>query len=544
MRFSIRSLMALSFGVLVLLVVVVAWVALNSLSLLNKQVSGVIHGVAERNLIANDIRSHTLMRAVAARNLIILHDRNDLVQAHQLAVSEHQRVTEEISSLLERMKTDDDVVAEERDLIQNLASVEKAYAPVALKIVELAYNGDVEAAASKMNIECIPLLIRLTDAANSYVDFAKKIATKKEETALNAYPRQKIEFLLMCAFALLLATALGAIITRLLLNVLGAEPSQLSHEVSRVAAGDLTGTSQGGHGGVMKSLNDMQRNLNHVIGSVKSSAEELSLAARDMLERAEISRAGVSRERSDIEKMAAAIHQLTMTAESVVGLCADAAKATEAAVHQASLGSELSSKAAREIELLSTEVYRSSDAMQHLKAESQTIGGVLDVIKSVADQTNLLALNAAIEAARAGEAGRGFAVVADEVRGLAIRTQDATREIEGLISGLRKISDEVVGIMHNCKKVTDNTVTDVNSAGVAAKNIMVTIGSIQKMNVQIATAAEEQTSVTLQINRNIHELNEVADLTARTTDETSLISQKLEGLGGILKAQTDKFRIA
>ena len=146
-------------------------------------------------------------------------------------------------------------------------------------------------------------------------------------------------------------------------------------------------------------------------------------------------------------------------------------------------------EAIAQIERLADEVARSTDAMAHLQQESNKIGSVMDVIKAVAEQTNLLALNAAIEAARAGEAGRGFAVVADEVRGLAQRTQKSTEEIEGLVAGLQNGTQQVATVMNNSRSLTDSSVELTRKAGVSLENITRTVSNIQSMNQQIAAAA-------------------------------------------------------
>nr|GFC77959.1 biofilm dispersion protein BdlA-like [Tanacetum cinerariifolium] len=161
------------------------------------------------------------------------------------------------------------------------------------------------------------------------------------------------------------------------------------------------------------------------------------------------------------------------------------------------------SDAISQIERLATEVNNSTLAMGQLKLESDKIGGVLDVIKSVSQQTNLLALNAAIEAARAGEAGRGFAVVADEVRSLAQRTQESTEEIEVLIAALQNGTQQVVGTLDASRSLSDSSVELSRRAGNALEHITRTVSTIQNMNQQIATAGEEQTVVADQINRSV-----------------------------------------
>ncbi|MEG1043046.1 MAG: methyl-accepting chemotaxis protein, partial [Pseudomonas sp.] len=170
---------------------------------------------------------------------------------------------------------------------------------------------------------------------------------------------------------------------------------------------------------------------------------------------------------------------------------------------QARAGDQVVAEAISQIERLAEEVHRSTEAMGLLQQESQKIGSVMDVIKSVAEQTNLLALNAAIEAARAGEAGRGFAVVADEVRGLAQRTQKSTEEIEELVAGLQSGTQQVANVMLGSRNLTDSSVELTRKAGASLESITRTVSNIQSMNQQIAAAAEQQSAVAEQISRSI-----------------------------------------
>lgn len=210
---------------------------------------------------------------------------------------------------------------------------------------------------------------------------------------------------------------------------------------------------------------------------------------------------------------------------------------------QAREGYNVVAETIAQIEHLAAQVVSSTEAMSVLQKESAKIGSVMDVIKAVAEQTNLLALNAAIEAARAGEAGRGFAVVADEVRALAQRTRKSTEEIEGLVAGLQSGTEQVATVMSKSRTLTDNSVGLARKAGVSLGNITRIVSSIQSMNQQIAAAAVQQYAVAEGINRSVINVRNVSEQSATASDETAASSVELARLGNQLQQLINYFKI-
>ncbi|WP_373416395.1 methyl-accepting chemotaxis protein [Pseudomonas sp. ABC1] len=234
--------------------------------------------------------------------------------------------------------------------------------------------------------------------------------------------------------------------------------------------------------------------------------------------------------------MAATVQEVARNAE-------EASNAARLADEQAVKGSAVVSQAVRQMGGLSEEIDRSAEAVNVLSKESERIGSVLTVINEIAGQTNLLALNAAIEAARAGEAGRGFAVVADEVRGLASRTQQSTAEIEELIGSLQQGSQQAVVMMEGSRRMAGETVGLARNAGDELNAITRTVSQIQAMNQQIATAAEQQSSVAEEINRSVLNVRDVAEQSAAASEETAASSVELARLGGQLQVLLGRFRL-
>ncbi|WP_425274891.1 methyl-accepting chemotaxis protein [Pseudomonas aegrilactucae] len=237
------------------------------------------------------------------------------------------------------------------------------------------------------------------------------------------------------------------------------------------------------------------------------------------------------------------MNQMAATVQDVARNAEQASVAAQIADQQAAEGEQVVGKAIAEIERLAAAVAHSTEAMGTLKSESDKIGSVLDVIKSVAQQTNLLALNAAIEAARAGEAGRGFAVVADEVRSLARRTQESTEEIEGLIAGLHRGTQDVSAIMDNSRELTASSVELTRRAGTSLDTITSTVSSIQGMNQQIATAAEQQSAAAEEINRSVINVRDICDQTSAASEQTATASIELARLGTHLQTLVSAFKL-
>ncbi|WP_413776223.1 methyl-accepting chemotaxis protein [Pseudomonas sp. B21-056] len=287
----------------------------------------------------------------------------------------------------------------------------------------------------------------------------------------------------------------------------------------------------------------MGETLRNLIGGIRDGVTQISSAAAELSAVTEQTSAGVNSQKVETDQVATAMHEMTATVQEVARNAEQASRAAADADGQAREGDQVVAEVIAQFEHLAAQVMRSTEAMVLLQQESNKIGSVMDVIKAVAEQTNLLALNAAIEAARAGEAGRGFAVVADEVRGLAQRTQQSTEEIEGLVAGLQNGTRQVTSLMSQSRNLTDSSVELTRKAGVSLGNITRTVSSIQMMNQQIAAAAEQQSAVAEEISRSIVNVRDVSEQTAAASDETAASSVELARLGNQLQMMVSHFKV-
>ncbi|UVM61859.1 methyl-accepting chemotaxis protein [Pseudomonas sp. B21-010] len=345
----------------------------------------------------------------------------------------------------------------------------------------------------------------------------------------------------------ILALAFGLLAAWIITRQIVAPLQQTLVAVERVASGDLSHnlvvTRRDDMGQLQGSLQRMVISLRQLIGGISDGVTQIASAAEQLSAVTEQTSAGVNSQKVETDQVATAMHEMTATVQEVARNAEEASEAAVAADQQAREGEKVVGEAIAQIERLSKEVGNSTEAMGHLKRESDKIGSVLDVIKSVAQQTNLLALNAAIEAARAGEAGRGFAVVADEVRSLAQRTQKSTEEIEELILGLQSGTEQVATTLDNSRNLTDSSVELTRRAGGSLENITRTVSAIQSMNQQIAAAAEQQSAVAEEINRSVVNVRDVSEQTASSSEETAASSAELARLGVHLQTLVGRFKV-
>jgi methyl-accepting chemotaxis protein len=248
-------------------------------------------------------------------------------------------------------------------------------------------------------------------------------------------------------------------------------------------------------------------------------------------------------QQSETSQVVTAMNEMTATVQEVARHATEAAAAASNADHASVDGKKVVLSTMNAIEALSSEVHSAANVISQLEKDSENIGTVLDVIKGIAEQTNLLALNAAIEAARAGEQGRGFAVVADEVRTLASRTQQSTQEIQTMIENLQVGAQSAVKVMDESRAKAEDSVSQAAKAGGSLEEITHSVSQINDMNTQIATAAEEQSAVAEEINRNIVNISEIVDRTADGANQTSIASEELASLAAQLQQLVNQFKV-
>ena len=345
------------------------------------------------------------------------------------------------------------------------------------------------------------------------------------------------------ALALLVGLIAAWVITRLIVAPLRA----VMRVAQQIAAGDLSAkvevTRRDEIGQLMLAMQQMGAGLSTIVSGLQAGIEQLASSAQSLSAVTEQTNLEVNSQKEETEQVATAMNQMTATVHDVARNAEEAALAAQTADGKVETGQQVVRQSMARIEQLADSATSASSSIESLSAQIQNIGTVLDVIKSVAEQTNLLALNAAIEAARAGEQGRGFAVVADEVRALARRTQQSTEEIERLVSTLRSAAHASVQQIQSSGELVKLAVSDALQTESALGSIAAAVSLIQQMNQQIAAAAEEQSSVAEEINRSVTSIRASADQSSIAMRGNAVSSVELARLGGELKGMVGHFRL-
>ena len=393
------------------------------------------------------------------------------------------------------------------------------------------------------------ILTRLQPAFMSVQATARDLVQTQLEAAKNQFVEAEADYqriLLVDSLITAGSVLFLAILSFGIIGGIGRAVGQLEEASKRLADGDLNSRvdyrSRDELGRIARAFNNMAGQFQDTINQVTAATAQLAAAAEETSAISVETGTGVRRQQSETDQVATAMHEMTATVQEVAHNASGAAEAAHVADREAKEGQQVVTHTISAIENLATEVERAATVIHELEADSDNISNVLTVIQNIAEQTNLLALNAAIEAARAGEQGRGFAVVADEVRTLASRTQDSTTEIRNMIERLQSGAGRAVEVMESSRNQAKSGVDEVAKAGQKLELITQAVTAINDMNAQIASAAEEQSAVAEEINRNITTVSDVAKQTSSAAEQSAATSEELSRLAHELQSLVGRFR--
>ena len=407
----------------------------------------------------------------------------------------------------------------------------------------LARQGDTAALNKLTLVDMKPVVDGTGKQLGELGDFYAEGIERDGKVSADRYEASRLIVIAVIALAALATVLMAWLLTR---SIVGPLREALL-AARRVAQGDLTQTLavQGRDevSELQRALQQMQGQLRETLSRIAGSSTQLATAAEELNAVTEAAGQGLQRQNDEIEQAATAVTEMSTAVDEVARNAVSTSEASRASSQAAQQGQTRVAETLGAIEALSDEVAATGTVVQRLAEQSQDIGKVLDVIRAIAEQTNLLALNAAIEAARAGEAGRGFAVVADEVRALASRTQQSTHEIEQMVSGMRSGVSQALGSMHSSSERAQATRALAETAGVALEEINTRIGEMYERNLVIASAAEEQAQVAREVDRNLVNIRDLSTQSADGAHQTSAASQELSRLAVDLQGLVNRFQV-
>ncbi len=433
--------------------------------------------------------------------------------------------------------------AEERSTYNEYVRLLEQYHQIEARMKSFSQANQVEELRKLLNTDLLSNSEQVNAVLTRLLDLNNKMALATNQEAEDQY---NVAFSLVVGL-LVIATLLTVLFAWLLTRSITLPISQALGAAEEIAEGNLTrpikvdGNDEAGR--LLAAMAKMQDKLRDTLQRISGSATQLASAAEELNAVTDESARGLTQQNNEIEQAATAVNEMTSAVEEVARNAVSTSEASRNATTSAGDGRDLVQETVSAIERMSGDVQASATLIGDLANESRDIGKVLDVIRGLADQTNLLALNAAIEAARAGEAGRGFAVVADEVRALAHRTQQSTSEIERMIGSIQAGTEHAVDSMRNSTERAESTLNIAKGAGMSLDTINTAIVEINERNLVIASAAEEQAQVAREVDRNLVNIRDLSVQSATGASQTSAASSELSRLAVDLNGMVGRFRL-
>ncbi|MCF8982535.1 HAMP domain-containing protein [Pseudomonas syringae] len=418
-----------------------------------------------------------------------------------------------------------------------------AYMSASQNIFDLQQAGKLEDARNRLNALADGEFNKARGYLQIMIDSNKRQIKEGAEAADRLQSTSVFMLTAGIVIAFVVAIMLGILITRMITG-----PLRSAIEVAqRIASGDLTqsvSSTRGDEAGhLLNAIGTMQGNLKRTIQEISSASDQLASAAEELGAVTEESTRGLTRQNDEIQQAATAVNEMTAAVEEVARNAVSTSEESKSLATDAANGRGQVDNTVKGIGTMVREITESTGSVTTLAGHVRDISKVLEVIRSIAEQTNLLALNAAIEAARAGEQGRGFAVVADEVRALAHRTQASTVEIEGMIGTVQSGADGAVAAMSKSLATATSTQELAQRAGSALEKITSGVGMINERNMVIASASEEQAQVAREVDRNLVNIQELSAQSAAGANQTSASSQELSRLAISFNTMVAQFKL-
>ncbi|MFB2874319.1 methyl-accepting chemotaxis protein [Aeromonas jandaei] len=542
---SIGQKLSAGFAILALLVLGLAWFSISQLAKL----------YGDTETITTNLLPST--RYASQMHVAILDARRSELSQVIAGLNKDAQEVSERTLTFNKAKQEFDVAAQKYEALPAFSTAEEEqvykeviaagarYFAVHEELMSAFAAGDLQKVRSLRKNETRVALEEVGSKSYRLREINNEIAEQMTKGVADLYDSARTMSIVVSLITLGFVVVIAWLLTGQIRNPVMA----LLEQTRRVSAGDLTSRidmqqfNNDELGTLAKGFGEMQTNLRTLVSEVSGSVVQLSSAAEEISSVASQSANNMHSQQHELNQLATAMNEMQATVQEVSRNTSDAASAATSASETAELGAKTVNDSIQRIERVASAIESTAVVIRQLGDDSRNIGMVLEVIRGIAEQTNLLALNAAIEAARAGEQGRGFAVVADEVRTLAKRTQDSTSQINNIIAELQQRAEQAGSTMQQSQDLMNTTVATAREAGESISQISGSVSSISHMNIQIATATEEQGAVSEELNRNVVNISHASEEVASGATQMAQACNELNHLATQLQEMVRRFRV-
>ena len=542
-QLTIAQRLGLGFGLILSLMILISLIGVQRVGFIDATLTAVSEGATVKQRYAINFRGSVHDRAIAIRDAVLVDNEQDL-GTHLRDIERLNAFYQESAQSMDRLLAVLEPTPAEQSLLRQIKDTERRTLALTETLIRQRQSGDIPGAQAFLLNQVSGAYSQWLHQINAFINSEENAIGKDIGAVRETAGSFQRLMLLTTLAAIVLSIAISALIIGKLKSTLGAEPHQVAEIIQRLARGELNQRLDTRYPhSVMGALQDMIKHLAETISQVRAAAGELSHSSSQLLATSASNNGQIRLQSSEAEQMATAINQMAATVNEVASYASNAASATRNADNEVATGNRVVSETANAIHDLATILESAAQSVQQVSLDSENIEKIIGVITAIAEQTNLLALNAAIEAARAGEHGRGFAVVADEVRSLATRTQESTREIRGMIGQLQDGAGKAAEVMRNSRLLAQQTVEQTRLAESALNKIRHEVGAINDMNAQIASASEEQSAVAEEVNQNINRIHNATLETSAGSEQVASSSRELATLATRLTDKVSFFKL-
>ena len=538
-KLTVAKRLAFGFGLFLAMLALAIYIGLARLETLNAMTERIVSKDWQKTVLAND--AIDLMNANARETFLLFHTQD---RAAVLARIERnkQLISDKLDALGKLLYR-----AEGKALLDDMRERRKAYVGAFSKVPGLLESGRESEASRIMGAEVVPALDALLASVDRLIQFQGKILEESAAEARALYEFSRTQMLIGMFVSLFIGFWLARWVVLSVVRPLGGEPDEVKDVAESIAGGDLTPeltVRAGDEHSLMAAMQKMQLSLRQMVGGLQNNAEQVASAAQQLATSSSQVAVATSAQSEASSSMAAAVEQMTVSVNHVSERANETHAITSSTGHLSREGNQVIQETVSEMQEVARIVGEAAGTIQRMGESSQQISGIVQVIKDVADQTNLLALNAAIEAARAGEQGRGFAVVADEVRKLAERTTKATAEIASMIGAVQSSASEAVGTMEQAVGRVSSGVDRAQRAGSSMTEISSGTESAVLMVNEISSALREQSVASNEIAVNVEKIAQMSEENGAATREVAETATLLERLAEDARTAVARFRLA